>query len=58
MKKRVSQGHVTDAIVGGEKDSDMNLQAPQFPAAGSQQRLSVGSQGGRNKVSSPIPKLI
>lgn len=28
----------------------MNLTPPQFPAAGSQQRLSVGSQGGRSKV--------
>ena len=58
MKRRVSQGNLTDGISSGEKDLDMNLQAPQFPAMGSQQRLSVGSQGGRNKVSSPFAQNI
>ena len=49
-KKRITRTEPVDGGIDRIKKEDMNLQAPQFPAAGSQQRLSIGSQGGRNKV--------
>ena len=50
VKKRITRTEPVDGGIDRIKKEDMNLQAPQFPAAGSQQRLSIGSQGGRNKV--------